>query len=99
MLPVNPATLAMLQPPAGGFGAAAGAGGAAGGLGGMDPMTLAAVLGSVNVPEQQQPRIPQTTFPEVPRAMNPAFTQMVMQALQQAQSRPGNSLGGMLRGA
>lgn len=71
---------------------------AGGGLGNMDPMTLAAILGSVQVPEQQRMSMPQTTFPEVPRAVNPEFSQMVMQAMQSKPQAQVGTLGALLRG-
>lgn len=75
-----------------------GAGGGAGPLAGIDPMTLAAILGAIQVPEQQRQPLPQTTFPEVPRAMNPAFSQMVMQAMQGGPQAQTGTLGALLRG-
>lgn len=53
----------------------------AAGAGQMNPMALMSMLAALQAPEQQRTPLPQTTFPDQPRAMNPMFTQLVMQAL------------------
>lgn len=69
---------------------------AAGGVQG----TLASLLGTIQSPEPHRTPLPATTFPEAPRSMDPAFTQMVMQALMSASNAGGeiDSLGALLGG-
>lgn len=60
---------------------------------------LAAMLSGVQSPEPHTTPMPQTTFPEVPRAQNPAFSQMLMQAMMGVQGQaPQSNLGALLRG-
>lgn len=61
---------------------------------------LMSMMGAVQSPEPHRVQVPQTTFPEVPRAMNPQFSQMLMQMMLGANggqsARP--TLGSILRG-
>ena len=64
-----------------------------------DQAALAAMMGAVQMPEASRTPLPQTTFPEAPRAMNPAFSQMLIQAMMGANGQaPQASLGSLLRG-
>ena len=77
--------------------AVSGMAGAVGGMpGGMDPMQLMMAMGQVQMPDQRQPGM-QTTFPDAPRSVSPAFAQLILQALQQNQPMQ-TGLGAMLSG-
>lgn len=77
-----------------------GAGGmnpAAAGAGGMDPMMMMQIMGAL-APSDQGP-MPPATYPSPPMSMNPAFTQMALQALMGgSQAAPQPNLGALLAG-
>lgn len=77
---------------AGAAGAAGAAAGTAGGMGG-----LGSILAAIQSPGRG-PGMPQTTFPEQPRNMDPAFSQMVMQALSPKLGAPNAGLSAILAG-
>lgn len=67
----------------------------------LDPQraTTAALMSSMQAVEPHRTPMPQTTFPEVPRSINPQMSQMIMQALMggnQPQAMP--TLGQLLAG-
>lgn len=67
----------------------------------MDPksMALQALLGSVETMQPETIRPPGTPLPVQSPAMNPEFTQMILQAMMGAQGQPTPSLGAILAGA
>lgn len=62
----------------------------------LDSATLASLLGSVQVPEQPRTPLGQTTFPEMPRTLNPEILAMLLAAMQGSAPAQQPSLGQLI---